>query len=290
MSGARVAAIKHLALRISVITPSYNQGEFIERTIRSVLDQGYPDLEYVIVDGGSTDDSVETIRRYEDRLAWWVSEPDRGQTHAINKGIERTSGDIVAFINSDDHYLPGAFQTAIAALEHSDALWVAGAARFVDEHDRQIEDVWRPLPPSSTEITWPRGRHWWVLAPWGVPQPSTFWRREAFERVGRFREDMHYAFDTEFMLRLAYAGLEPELIDDELSVRVVHPAAKSVDRVAFDREIRRLIKACRPALSRGERAKLRVARARVSLDENFSIPVRRYLRRRFSRRDSQPEG
>ena len=102
--------------KLTVITPSFNQGRFIERTIRSVLDQGYPNLEYVIVDGGSTDESIEVIRRYEDRLAWWVSEPDEGQSHAINKGLERTSGDIVAYLNSDDYYLPGAFERAVAAL------------------------------------------------------------------------------------------------------------------------------------------------------------------------------
>jgi glycosyltransferase involved in cell wall biosynthesis len=265
--------------KLSIITPSFNQGEFIERTIRSVLDQGYENLEYLILDGGSTDETVETIRRYEDRISWWVSEPDEGQTDAINRGLERATGDVIAFLNSDDHYLPGAFETAIAALERSGALWVAGAARFVDEHDREIEKPWRPLPPSSTEITWPRGRHWWLLAPWGVPQPSTFWRREAFERVGPFRQDMHYAFDTEFMLRLALAGLKPELIDEQLSVRVVHPGAKSVDRVAFDEEIRRLIRICRPRLTAAERAKLLVARARLALHVHFSIPVRRFLRR-----------
>ena len=93
--------------KLTVITPSFNQGKFIERTIRSVLDQGYPNLEYAIVDGGSTDETVEVIRRYEDRLAWWVSEQDDGQSHAINKGVERTSGEIVAYLNSDDYFLPG---------------------------------------------------------------------------------------------------------------------------------------------------------------------------------------
>src|SRR4051794_21372097 len=103
--------------KITVITPSYNQGEFIERTLRSVLEQGYEPLEYLVVDGGSTDDSVDVIRRYEDRLAWWVSEPDDGQTHALNKALERATGDVIAYINSDDYYLPGALDAAAEALE-----------------------------------------------------------------------------------------------------------------------------------------------------------------------------
>ena len=264
--------------KLSIITPSFNQGAFIERTIRSVLDQGYEDLEYLIVDGGSTDSSVETIRRYEDRLAWWVSEPDEGQTQAINKGLERATGDLIAFVNSDDYYLSGAFETAVGGLERSGASWLAGAARVVDEHDRPLEGVWRPEPPAATEYAWPRGRHWWMLGPWGVPQPSTFWRREVFEQLGRFREDMHFAFDTEFMLRLAYAGLAPELIADELSVRVIHGEAKSADRSQFEPEMRRLVSIFRPSLTRGERVKLLIARARVALDVRFSRPLRRFLR------------
>jgi glycosyltransferase involved in cell wall biosynthesis len=89
--------------KLTIITPSYNQAEWIERTIRSVLDQGYEDLEYIVVDGGSTDSSPEIIERYADRLAWWVSEPDDGQTDALNKALRRATGEIVAFINSDDH-------------------------------------------------------------------------------------------------------------------------------------------------------------------------------------------
>ena len=116
--------------RLTIITPSFNQGGFIERTIRSVLDQGYENLEYLIADGGSTDESVDVIRRYEDRIAWWVSEPDAGQTDAINKALARASGDVVAYINSDDYYLPGAFEAAMRAFEQQRrrAGWWARAA------------------------------------------------------------------------------------------------------------------------------------------------------------------
>ena len=270
--------------KLSIITPSLNQGTFIERTIRSVLDQGYENLEYLVVDGGSTDSTLDVIRQYEDRIDWWVSEADEGQTDALNKGLAHATGEVIAFVNSDDYYLPGAFETALRALERRDAPWVAGAAPFVDPHDRPIAEVWRPKHPSTTEIAWPRGRHWWMLAPWSVPQPSTFWRRKVFEEVGDFRRDMDWIFDTEFYLRLVYAGLMPELIDDELSVRVVHPDAKAMaDRSHFDRETRRLIAIFRPALTRGERLKLLIARARVALDVHFSIPVRNVLRRRRDR-------
>jgi len=236
-----------MTARLSIITPSYQQGAFLERTIRSVLDQGYPDLEYLIADGGSTDESVDIIRRYEDRLAWWVSEPDDGQTDALNKALQRATGAIVAYVNSDDYYLPGAFDHAVAALSRSDAWWAVGASRFVDEAD-QVTEVWRPkLPPSTA-------RYWWSSGPWGVPQPSTFWRRECFDRYGFFRRDMHYVFDTEHGLRLAFAGHLPEIIDAELAVRVVHPAAKSWDITPFRREARAMEREYRRLLTPAERA------------------------------------
>lgn len=249
--------------KLSVITPSYNQGSFLEKTICSVLDQGYPNLEYMIVDGGSTDDSVEVIERYADRLAWWVSEPDEGQTDALNKGLARATGDVIAYINSDDHYLPRAFEVAIGTLERSEARWMAGAARFTDGDGRLLE-VWQPKPPSSTEDTI-RGRQWWMLAPWSTPQPSTFWRRELFEEFGDFRRDMHYAFDTEFVLRLVYGGAMPELTHEELSVRVVHHAAKSADVEPFRRDIRRYVAIFEPQLSPSERRRLALTRALLAM-------------------------
>jgi GT2 family glycosyltransferase len=141
----------------------------------------------------------------------------------------------------------------VHALEDSDRLWTAGAARFVDVHDRVIS-VWRAAPPV-------RRRVWWLLGPWGVPQAATFWRREAFDRHGLFREDMHYVFDTEFGLRLAFAGELPVLIERELAVRVEHEDAKSWDLQPFEREQRRFLDLYRDRLTRTERASLQTARA-----------------------------
>src|SRR5215211_5038115 len=104
-------------MKLSVVTPSFNQGKFLEQTILSVLSQNHEQLEYIIIDGGSTDESVEIIKRYADRLAYWVSEKDRGQVHAINKGLEHVTGDILAFINSDDVYLPGTFNAVMTHFE-----------------------------------------------------------------------------------------------------------------------------------------------------------------------------
>ena len=243
-----------MAPKLSVITPSYNQGKFIERTIRSVLDQGYPNLEYAIVDGGSTDETVEIIRRYEDRLAWWVSEPDEGQTDAINRGIERTDGEIVAYINSDDYYLPGAFKAAIAAIEGSDRGWVAGASVDILDGDPPTDlGVWQPEPPSASEGPLP-GRHWWLLRPWHVPQPSVFWRRELFDRHGLFRMDMTSAFDAEFMVRLAMAGEMPELLREEvLAARFGHAEQKSRRTGRARGEIRRSAELYLPTLTPSER-------------------------------------
>jgi glycosyltransferase involved in cell wall biosynthesis len=240
--------------RLSIVTPSFNQAAFLERTLRSVLDQRWPELEYIVVDGGSTDGSVEILERYSDRLAWWVSEPDEGQTDALNKGLRRATGDVVAYINSDDYYMPGAFEAAVGALERApDALWVAGAARFEDAEGAEIA-VWRPEPPWG-------GRHWWVLSSWGVPQAATFWRRECFERYGLFREDMHYVFDTEYGLRLALAGHLPERIEDVLAVRVIHEEAKSADRSHFKREELVFAELFADRLTPAERRRLRAARA-----------------------------
>jgi glycosyltransferase involved in cell wall biosynthesis len=248
-------------LKLSIVTPTLNQGKFLERAVLSVLDQGYENLEYLVVDGGSTDETVEVIRRYEDQIDWWVSEPDEGQTDAINKGLAHATGEVIAYLNSDDYYLPGAFQTAIGALERSDASWVAGAAINVDEHDRPREtplgSIWIPTLPQHDDFR-PHGAHGLVTNPWCVAQPACFWRRELFERYGPFRRDMHFAFDVEFMTRLALKGELPILLPSrQLAACVLHDQAKSSDASAWEPELRRMWRWHRRLLSPGEKLRLR---------------------------------
>src|ERR1700682_3938734 len=132
--------------RISIVTPSFNQGPFLERTIRSVLDENYPALEYIIVDGGSTDESVAIIKRYERHLAYWVSEPDAGQSNAINKGLNRATGTILTWLNSDDYYMPGTLDSiATAAVAHPEAGAYVGAGDVVDASGTVIL---HQVPPS----------------------------------------------------------------------------------------------------------------------------------------------
>jgi glycosyltransferase involved in cell wall biosynthesis len=250
--------------RLTVITPSFNQGRFLERTIRSVLDQDYEDLEYAIVDGGSTDDSVDIIRRFEDRLSWWVSEPDGGQVDAINKGLRKASGDVVAYINSDDYYLPGAFDAAISALERSERSWVAGpvVVMLADAEGSSLRDagILVPEEPRATERI-PRGRHWWVLTPWQVHQPGAFWSSALFDRLGLFRDDMNFAFDSEFELRCALAGESPEIVTDQvLAAQTYHDEQKSSDPRQWRPEVSRFAELHLHSLTPEERRRLRLVR------------------------------
>ena len=230
--------------RLTVITPSLNQAAFLERTLRSVLDQGYPDLEYIVMDGASTDGSVEILKRYDDRLAYWVSEPDEGQSSAINRAIARATGEVIAYINSDDYYLLGAFTAALPLFSDPQVRWVAGACEYRHE-DGTLEVL---LEPSH-----PRGpRPGWVRNSWYVAQASSFWRRDVFEEFGLLRTDLHYVFDTEFGLRLALAGVVPRPLNRTLAVRYLHDDAKSAAPERFAAEYETVAAGFRPMFGHRE--------------------------------------
>src|SRR5882672_3579012 len=144
---------------ISIVTPSYNQGSYLEKTILSVLDQEYPNIEYIVIDGGSTDNSVDIIKKYEKHLKYWVSEQDRGQSNAINKGFSHATGDLLAWLNSDDYYMPGALWTlATMAMANPEASAFVGTGRVVDETGNILYDKEPPqLITIETLYRWMHG-------------------------------------------------------------------------------------------------------------------------------------
>jgi GT2 family glycosyltransferase len=205
--------------RVSVVTPSCNQGGYLEETIRSVLLQGYPNLEYLIMDGGSTDGSVDIIRKYEPWLAYWVSEPDSGQAAAVQEAWERSTGDVLAYLNSDDTYLPGAIGSAVTCLKQQHGVpAVSGGELHIDESGQVLRV--RPASPVS---------QWSLLNMQFVSQPATFVRKTAFEQVGGLDTTFECAFDFEFWLRLtsdAPFGAVPEI----LATTRWHPETKTHSR------------------------------------------------------------
>jgi glycosyltransferase involved in cell wall biosynthesis len=210
--------------RITVITPSFNQAQYLEQTILSVLNQGYPNLEYMIIDGGSADGSVELIRKYEKSLAYWVSEPDRGQTHAINKGLERATGELIAYLNSDDYYLPGALRrVAEEYIARPEADLFYGKCRIIDETGARTDQ--RTGSISSYEEIVDLWGVWWRRR--NFVQPEVFWTKRITERIGLFREELHFVMDYEYWTRMFRCGSRSAFIDDEISCFRLHREQKS---------------------------------------------------------------
>jgi glycosyltransferase involved in cell wall biosynthesis len=211
---------------ISIVTPSYNQGKFLEETIRSVLLQDYPNLEYIVIDGGSRDDSVDLIRKYEPWLTYWVSERDRGQSHAINKGFEHASGEILGWINSDDIYLPGALWkigVAVKKLREKDLNWngwLTGGCIYENVITQERRQLIPDQPPDD------RLR----LLNWRCPQRSSFWTKACWEELGGVSEHLHFVFDTEFFLRLVFSGYKPQVLSEVLAMGRLHENCKTLSR------------------------------------------------------------
>ncbi len=243
--------------RLSIVTPSYNQGQYIEETIRSVLLQGYPDLEYIVVDGGSTDGSVDVIRKYEPWLAHWQSEPDRGQSHAINKGFKRASGEILAWINSDDTYLPGTLRRVAEFFSKEDREWVAGKYIAMRMDGTEIE---RGNRPPSTLVPW--------LLIDRVAQPTVFWKAILWKHVGELDEELHYCLDFDLWLRFILGGYAPGWIDEPLANFRYHAQSKSVnDKASFEKEGQIIYRRIYPGLPLHEKLRYQLLRGQKTLGD-----------------------
>jgi glycosyltransferase involved in cell wall biosynthesis len=212
--------------RISIVTPNYNYARYLETTIRSVLLQGYPNVEYIIQDDGSTDASADLIRRYEQHLAYWSTETNSGQSAVINRGMRRSTGSILAYINSDDYYLPGAFEAvALFFHQHPEADLVYGRCWFVDENEQKIGDHLGRL--SRLDEVLDLWEVWWRKRQ--IVQPESFWRRRIYEKVGDFRTDLHIVFDYEYWCRMFMAGAVFRGMNKAVACFRFQPAQKTSD-------------------------------------------------------------
>jgi len=203
---------------ISIVMPSYNQGKYIEEAICSILEQGYPKVEIIVIDGGSTDTSVEIIKKYEKRLAYWISEPDKGQSNALNKGFRRANGDLLTWLNSDDVLMPGALDAVARAYDaNPESEWFAGKCLWMD--------------PDGRIIKCGCGLNWNSLLPrMGVLEaggPSCFFTKRLLEKAGYVNEDFHYMMDTELWWRFYNKfGATYRRVNRYLWGLRLHPAAK----------------------------------------------------------------
>ena len=179
---------------VSIVTPSYNQDRYLAKTIESVLNQSYPNIEYIVIDGGSQDNSVDIIKRYQDQINYWISEPDRGQTDAINKGFSTANGDIYAWLNSDDTYEEKAVAEAVSFLQsHPDIGMVYGDANFINSDGRVIGKF------NAKQTNYNRLRRGGVY----IPQQAAFWRGELWHKVGPLDPQFYFAMDYDLWTRLA---------------------------------------------------------------------------------------
>lgn len=208
--------------KISIITPSYNQAQFIEQTIKSVLNQHYPNLEYIVMDGGSTDGTIDILKKY-DRYFQWRSASDRGQSDAINQGLRLSTGEIVAYLNSDDLYELGALHLVGQHFAKQPNLqWVTGFYTIIDEHGQRCRSM-----ISRYKEWWLKRYRWETLLVLNyIAQPATFWRRSTIEDIGLFNEEEHLVMDYEYWLRIGQK-YPIGLIPHRLAAFRIHHHSKS---------------------------------------------------------------
>lgn len=206
--------------RISVVTPSFNQGPYIERCIQSVLAQNYPNFEHIVFDNCSNDETLAVLRRYPHLD--WTSRPDRGQSDALNQACRKARGEIVAWINADDFYLPGAFDLAARTLARGTGeVAMAGRVRVVDTAGA-LRELVAPVFDGLDYLV-----DFWSH-PYGLTQPGVLFRRELLDVLGPFRTDLHYAMDYDFWLRLAARGHRVKLVDADIAGYILHDESKTV--------------------------------------------------------------
>jgi GT2 family glycosyltransferase len=216
---------------VSIITPSFNQAKYLEQTMRSVLDQNYPAIEYIVIDGASSDGSLEIIKKYADKLAWWISEKDGGQAEAINKGFARASGDVVGWLNSDDYYLPDTISAAVKVFEDNpDVVLVYGNMLAVDEHGKTFNTL--KYKQLSLED---------LLCFQIIGQPAVFMRRSALQKTSGLDPSFHYLLDHLLWIQLAQHGRILH-VDQTWSAARYHTEAKNRAKAAeFGREAFRIL-------------------------------------------------
>lgn len=250
--------------KISIVTPSYNQGQFIEETILSILNQGYPNLEYIVIDGGSTDETVHILEKYNKQIAYWVSEKDDGQAHAINKGFAKATGDICAYINSDDLFLPGAFDKVVASYNEHHWKWCYSDV-LVGENITTA-DLWKGKPFLREDF----------FVQQLVAQQGVFWVKDVVP-LPYFRTQFQYIMDTDFFCRILLSNTAPVQIKATTAFFRIHPQAKTsnLERVRYS-EGRKLFHEVFSQLDREGRNRLINARRRL------------VIRRLSARLDSNP--
>ncbi|MBC8488190.1 MAG: glycosyltransferase [Bacteroidetes bacterium] len=206
--------------KVSIITPSYNQAEYLEQTILSVIKQDYENIEYIIMDGGSTDNSVNIIKKYKSKIIYWESKSDNGQCHAINKGLKISTGEIIGWLNSDDYYKPGAISKVIKVFNNNpDVQIVIGGCEIIDVNGL-VKNIKTKLGISVHKL----------LVTGIVPgQPSVFFKKNVVDNIGYLREDLHLVMDWEYWIRMgaSFSENQVQIIDDILSVAREYPGNKT---------------------------------------------------------------